>query len=114
MATMTMPHQPAGIPPEPNASDEPHDVLAAEEFAMPAPEAARHGRPVQLPPEPNASDEPHDVLAAEEFAMPAPPPRVTVGEQPIVRGARNDVIAYVAPLGVALVAAARWWRRRRG
>ncbi len=25
------------IPPEPNASDEPHDVLAAEQFAMPAP-----------------------------------------------------------------------------
>src|SRR5829696_414037 len=98
-------HEPAGpaIPPEPNASDEPHDVLAAEEFAMPAPEAARRGGPVVLPPEPNPSDEPHDVLAAEEFAMPAPPPRVAFGEPPIVRGASNDVIRRVAPGGVALL-----------
>lgn len=30
-------HVDSVIPPEPNASPEPHDVLAAEQFAMPAP-----------------------------------------------------------------------------
>jgi len=44
-------HAEGAIPPEPNASDEPHDVLAAEEFAIPAPEAAWHAGPVQLPPD---------------------------------------------------------------
>jgi hypothetical protein len=62
------------IPLGPDDGDEPHDVLAAEEFAMPAPEAARRDRPIELPPDPTGRDEPHDVLAAEEFAMPAPPP----------------------------------------
>jgi hypothetical protein len=38
---------PGGIPPEPNASDEPHDVLAAEEFAIPAPPA--HGAVASAP-----------------------------------------------------------------
>lgn len=66
------PREPQPIPAEPNASEQPHDVLAAEQFAMPAPEEARRSRPIVLPPEPNPSDEPHDVLAAEEFAMPAP------------------------------------------
>jgi hypothetical protein len=42
--------------------DEPHDVLAAEEFVVPAPDPGLHG------------DEPHDVLAAEEFVVPAPDP----------------------------------------
>jgi len=57
--------------------DEPHDVLAAEQFAMPAPEAAARDRdrPLVLPEDPTGETEPHDVLAAEEFAMPAPPPR---------------------------------------
>jgi hypothetical protein len=103
-----------GIPPEPNASNGPHDVLAAEEFAMPAPEAAWRDRPLRLPPDPTGIEEPHDVLAAEEFAMPAPPPRMAFAEQPAVPGVRNDVIAWVAPLGVALVVIVHWWRRRRG
>ena len=102
-----------GIPPEPNASDEPHDVLAAEEFAMPAPEAARRsGPPSQLPPEPNASDEPHDVLAAEEFAMPAPPPHVAFQSPPLVPGMSDDVAAHVAP-SAGLVVMLRAWRDRR-
>jgi hypothetical protein len=45
--------------------EKPHDVLAAEEFAIGARDAT------SLPPDPAAFDEPHDVLAAEEFAMPA-------------------------------------------
>lgn len=48
-----------------------HDVLAADEFALPAPDPRlRHG-PVVLPEDPSGIIEPHDVLAAEEFAMPA-------------------------------------------
>jgi hypothetical protein len=55
-------------------ADEPaHDVLAAEEFAMPAPDPRLHHGPVTLPEDPTGIAEPHDVLAAEEFAMPAPP-----------------------------------------
>ncbi|HEX7292571.1 MAG TPA: hypothetical protein VF250_15735, partial [Conexibacter sp.] len=93
------------IPPEPNASDRPHDVLAAEQFAMPAPEAAwRPQRPLELPPEPNASDEPHDVLAAEEFAMPAPPPHVQFASapQPSRGRSRRRVGAAAAGLGAVL------------
>ena len=54
------------LPEDPTGIEEPHDVLAAEEFAMPARSA---GDP---PPDPTGIREPHDVLAAEEFAMPAP------------------------------------------
>ena len=105
------PAQPA-LPPEPNASDEPHDVLAAEEFAMPAPEAAWRDRPVVLPPEPNPSDEPHDVLAAEEFAMPAPPPHVTfTPAQEPARPTKRRALALAAGLGAALGVLVR--RRRR-
>jgi hypothetical protein len=47
-------------------------VLAAEAFAMPAPDPElRHG-PVVLPEDPTGLAEPHDILAAEEFAIPAP------------------------------------------
>src|SRR6185312_9278996 len=49
-----------------------HDVLAAEEFGMPARDPALHHGPVTLPSDPTGIAEPHDVLAAEEFAMPAP------------------------------------------
>jgi hypothetical protein len=58
-------------------ADEPaHDVLAAEAFAVPAPDPHLHHGPVVLPDDPTGIAEPHDVLAAEEFAMPAAwPPR---------------------------------------
>ena len=52
----------ARLPGDPSGIDEPHDVLAAEEFAMPM----RSARDVPSDP----IHEPHDVLAAEEFAMP--------------------------------------------
>ncbi len=51
--------------------DDAHDVLAAEEFGMPARDPALHHGPVLLPSDPTGIAEPHDVLAAEEFAMPA-------------------------------------------
>ena len=50
------------LPDDPSGIEEPHDVLAAEEFAMPM----RSARDVPSDP----IHEPHDVLAAEEFAMP--------------------------------------------
>lgn len=62
-----------GVPaPDPNLhADEPHDVLAAEEFEVGTAEPAlRHGPP-QLPDDPRGSTEPHDILAAEEFPVPA-------------------------------------------
>ena len=47
------------------------DVLAAEEFGVPAPDPAFHHEELVLPAD-LVGPEPHDVLAAEEFAMPAP------------------------------------------
>ena len=59
--------------PAPDPQLEPaHDVLAAEEFGMPAGDPDLHHGPVSLPSDPTGIEEPHDVLAAEEFAMPAP------------------------------------------
>jgi MYXO-CTERM domain-containing protein len=52
------------IPPDPSGIDEPHDVLAAEEFGIGTSES-------RFPGDPTGIREPHDVLAAEEFAMPA-------------------------------------------
>jgi hypothetical protein len=54
--------QDPALPEDPTGIEEPHDILAAEEFAMPM----RSAR--DIPPDP--IHEPHDVLAAEEFAMP--------------------------------------------
>ena len=49
---------------DPTGIDEPHDILAADEFGIGT-------RDERLPPDPNRFDPPHDILAAEEFAMPA-------------------------------------------
>ena len=58
--------------PDKTPSDEAaHDVLAAEEFGVPAPDPGLHHGPVTLPDDPTGIAEPHDVLAAEEFALPA-------------------------------------------
>jgi hypothetical protein len=51
-----------------------HDILAAEEFAMPAPDPTIHHGPVVLPDDLTGAQEPRDVLVAEEFALPAGPP----------------------------------------
>ena len=108
-------HAQGAIPPEPNASEEPHDVLAAEQFAMPAPEAAWHAGPVRLPPEPNASEEAHDVLAAEEFAMPAPPPHVAFASAPAParRPSRRHLGLGAAAAGLVVLLAAIVRRRAR-
>ncbi len=52
------------VPADPSGIQEPHDVLAADEFGIGT-------RDERLPPDPTGIQEPHDVLAAEEFAMPA-------------------------------------------
>lgn len=61
------------VPPQAPASAEPpHDVLAAEEFALPAADPdLHHEDSVELPDDPTGIVEPHDVLAAEEFPIPA-------------------------------------------
>jgi hypothetical protein len=57
-------HRESGVPADPSGIEEPHDVLAADEFGI----GTRDDR---LPPDPNRFDPPHDILAAEEFAIPA-------------------------------------------
>jgi hypothetical protein len=60
--------------------ERPHDVLAAEAFAMPAPDPELHHHgPIALPEDPTGIEGPHDVLAAEEFPMPAPRPSGVTG-----------------------------------
>ncbi len=56
--------RPHNVPPDPSGIDEPHDILAAEEFVI----GTRENR---FPGDPTGLREAHDVLAAEEFAMPA-------------------------------------------
>jgi hypothetical protein len=90
--------------------DEAHDVLAAEEFGVPAPDPALHHGPVKLPSDPTGIAEPHDVLAAEEFALPAPP--VVAGPR---RGGPaatwSPSRAAVVAVGAAVVLVARNRRR---
>jgi hypothetical protein len=58
-------------PPNESGHEAAHDILAAEAFAVPAPDP-RLGHELVLPDDPAGIPEPHDILAAEEFAMPAP------------------------------------------
>jgi len=82
-----------------SGADEPHDILAAEEFAIPQPEPG-----VPHDPDPR----PHDVLAAEEFAFPAP------GEPagPAARGGSLPRAAVAAAALIALAAGLRGRARR--
>jgi hypothetical protein len=84
-------------------AEKPHDTLAAEEFAIPAPDP--HS-PAAVPPDPAGIPEPHDTLAAEAFAIPAPDaaPRRTAAQR------RSGALVIVP---VALVAW-RLVRRLRG
>jgi hypothetical protein len=90
------------------AEEPARDVLAAEEFAMPAPDPSLHHGPVTLPEDPTGIAEPHDVLAAEEFAMPAPHPASVIAR-------RREERRRAAPrvLGAALLGALMLRRRRR-
>lgn len=89
-----------------------HDILAAEEFGMPAADPDLHHGPVVLPDDPSTPDEPpHDVLAAEQFAMPAvhhaaPPALAEGGPSTAV------MLARIAAAFVAALLIARLLRRR--
>jgi hypothetical protein len=89
------------VPPDPSGIEEPHDVLAAEEFGMPA-------RDERIPRDPTGISEPHDVLAAEEFAMPSGEDRPRHEDA----RARGRALPVAALLLAALVIAA-FLRRRR-
>ena len=84
-----------GMPAPDPALEPAHDVLAAEEFGMPARDPALHHGPVALPGDPTGIAEPHDVLAAEEFAMPAPRRPETL-EPPAPRRQRRIVLTAAA------------------
>lgn len=94
----------------------PTDVLAAEEFGVPAPDPALRPEDLDLP-EDLVGGEERDVLAAEEFAMPAPDEaRVHARAETEGRDAGHGiprVPALLAALGAGLVALARLMRRRR-
>lgn len=61
-------------PEQVSEKDEPHDVLAAEEFGVPAPDPILADEPPVPVPEdpgdPEGHEPPHDVLAGEEFPIP--------------------------------------------
>jgi hypothetical protein len=78
------------VPPDPSGIEEPHDVLAAEEFGIGT-------RDERFPADPSGIQEPHDVLAAEEFAMPGP-------EEPSGAGGPRRAVGPPALLGLLVVA----------
>lgn len=95
----------AEAPTDPSGIAAPHDVLAADEFALPTPGRA------PVPVDPLGTDEPHDVLAAEDFALPAPGPARSAPTSSPRAGVRR-----VAPVGLAaaaLLAAVAWVLRGR-
>lgn len=85
-------------PPDPTGIEQPHDILAAEEFGIPT-------RENRIPGDPTGIREPHDVLAAEEFAMPA-------GAEPHDDRGGLGVRAFL-PLALAALALLLVLRRRR-
>src|SRR3954451_4153257 len=90
------------LPGDPHGNEDPHDVLAADEFAMPA----RGDYGLHLPGDPHGIAEPHDVLAADEFAMPSGPDRTL---STLKGGDRRSslVLLAVAALAVLLYAAVK-------
>ena len=85
-----------------------HDVLAAEEFAVPAPDPRLNHGPVELPDDPTGIAEPHDVLAAEEFAMPAPYGQPSAAEL-LARERRRQAVPLI---GVGILLSGALARRR--
>ena len=97
-----------------SATEPAHDILAAEEFAVPAPDPSLHHQPVVLPDDPSGIAEPHDVLAAEEFAMPAPRgSSESGGAGPLARAGEAASPKRVGFLAAVAVVALFVIRRRR-
>jgi hypothetical protein len=93
-----------------STEEQAHDILAAEAFAMPAPDPDLHHGPVELPDDPTGLPEPHDVLAAEEFPMPAPR-RGDTGSFPITRPPAARAARLAAAAGGLLLVVRRLRRR---
>jgi hypothetical protein len=91
--------------------DPAHDVLAAEEFGVPARDPSLQPGPIALPSDPTGIAEPHDVLAAEEFAMPAP--RYGAGRAGADPSRRGGVLTRAVGAVVALEVVRRVMRRGR-
>ena len=87
----------------PQSKDPAHDVLAAEEFGMPARDPALHHGPVALPADPTGIAEPHDVLAAEEFALPAGRGGTNASDSPPRLSSRRTWVAAAALVLLATV-----------
>ena len=98
-----------GVPARDPALESAHDVLAAEEFGVPAGDPALHHGPVTLPDDPTGIAEPHDVLAAEEFALPAP--AAAAPAPGAARGPRRTR-ALLAAAALALLATRLLHKRR--
>lgn len=86
-------------PADPSGIEEPHDILAAEEFGIPT-------RENRIPGDPTGLREPHDILAAEEFAMPA-------GAEPRGGDGGGPGLRAFLPLAAALALLLLLLRRRR-
>jgi hypothetical protein len=84
---------------DPRGIEEPHDILAADEFGIGT-------RDERLPPDPNRFDPPHDILAAEEFAMP-------VGGAPHSEQSSGPDLRRLVPLALIAALAAFLVLRRR-
>ena len=84
---------------DPRGIEQPHDVLAADEFGIGT-------RDERLPPDPHRFEPPHDVLAAEEFAMPAG------GERYVDEGSDPGPRSLFPLLLIAAIAAFVLFRRR--
>jgi hypothetical protein len=85
--------------------------LAAEAFAMPAPDPVLHHGPVLLPDDPTGIPEPHDVLAAEEFPMPARRPGEGAAGLAVSRAPLRAVAGGAAVAGGLLLVVRRLRRR---
>ncbi len=85
---------------DPSGIEQPHDVLAAEEFAMPT-------RDNRFPADPLGTTQPHDVLAAEEFGMPVPGAEADVSALPPSSPAR-----FLVPMAIGFALAFILLRRR--
>jgi hypothetical protein len=91
------------------SNDEPTDVLAAEEFVVPAPDPALQPEVLQLPAD-LVGAEPRDVLVAEEFAMPAPEEARVKRSRLVDHAPKPKLVAIVT----APVLGGLWlWRRLR-
>ena len=97
---------------EHETDDEPTDVLAAEEFGVPAPDPALQPEKLQLPVD-LVGGEPRDVLVAEEFAMPAPDEARVKASRLGTRKRKSKIAAIITAPVVAGIWVGRRVRRPR-